>query len=140
MGITRVHVQRLALCTALAAALASPVCAQSQLNTSEARAFLGNWIMSITSDVGAMNLQLNIRDEAGKVGAQFGAPEMGPMAEVTDITKAGEQLIMNLLVDAQGQQVDVSLAITPAGDALTVDLSAAGGAFVTSAQATRAAS
>jgi hypothetical protein len=133
-------VRHLALCAALAAAVASPVSGQSQLNTADARTFLGNWVMSITSDMGAMNLQLNIRDEAGKVGAQFGAPELGPMAEVTDITKAGEQLIMNLFVDAQGQQIDVSLAITPAGEGLAVDLSAAGGAFVTSAQATRAAS
>ncbi len=139
MRLTRVHSRRLALlCTVLMAAIASPAFGQSQLDTSQAQAFLGNWVMNLTTDMGPMNLQLNIRDQGGKVGAQFGAPDLGPMAEVTDITKNGEALLMNLFIDAQGQSIDVSLSVLPDGDGLNVDLSAAGGAFVTTARATRA--
>jgi hypothetical protein len=138
MRITSVPLRHLALCAALAAALASQASAQSQLDTSEARPFLGNWVMPLSTDMGQMNLQLNIRDQAGKVGAQFGAPEMGALAEVTDITKSGELLMMNLFIDAQGQSIDIALAITPDGDGLNVDLSAAGGAFTATARATRA--
>jgi len=138
MRTTRVHARRLALCTALAAALASPVSAQ--VSTADARPFLGNWVMSINSDMGQMNLQLNIRDNSGQVGAQFGSPELGALQEVPDISKSGEQLLLALLIDAQGQSIDVSLAITPDGDGLNVDLTAAGGAFMTSARATRASS
>jgi hypothetical protein len=136
MRITRVPVQHLALCAALAAALASP--ASAQVSTADARPFLGNWVMSITSDMGQMNLQLNIRDNSGQVAAQFGSPELGALQEVPDISKAGEQLHLALFIDAQGQQIDVSMAVTPDGDGLNVDLSAAGGAFTTSARATRA--
>jgi hypothetical protein len=74
------------------------------------------------------------------VAAQFGSPALGALADVTDITKQGEQLIMNLFIDAQGQSIDISMAIVPDGDALNVDLSAAGGAFTTNARATRATS
>jgi hypothetical protein len=138
MRFTHVHARRLALCVAFVAAVASPASGQSQLDTSQAQAFLGNWVMNLTTDMGAMNLQLNIRDQGGKVGAQFGSPDLGAMSEVTDITKNGEALLMNLFVDAQGQSIDVALSIVPDGDALNVDLSAAGGAFVTTARATRA--
>jgi hypothetical protein len=136
MRITRVPVRHLALCAALAAALASP--ASAQVGTADARAFLGNWVMSITSDMGQMSLQLNIRDNGGQVGAQFGSPDLGALQEVPDISKSGEQLLLSVLIDAQGQSIDVSMAITPDGDGLNVDLTAAGGAFTTSARATRA--
>jgi len=140
MGITRVHVRRLTLCAALVAAVASPAAAQSQLDTSQAQAFLGNWVMSLVTDMGPMDLELNIRDQGGKVAAEFGSSALGPLSNVTDITKPGEQLLMSLYIDAQGQQIDVSMAIVPDGEALSVDLSAAGGAFTTNARATRAAS
>jgi hypothetical protein len=140
MKTTRVHLRRLALYAALVAAFASPASAQSQLDTSQAQAFLGNWVMSLVTDMGPMDLQLNIRDQSGKVAAEFGSPALGAMANVTDITKQGEQLLMNLFIDAQGQSIDVALGIVPDGDGLNVDLSAAGGAFTTSARATRAAS
>jgi hypothetical protein len=135
-----VHVRRLALSAALVAAVASPASAQSQLDTPQAQAFLGNWVMSLVTDMGPMDLQLNIRDQGGKVAAQFGSPALGALADVTDITKQGEQLIMNLFIEAQGQSIDISMAIVPDGDALNVDLSAAGGAFTTNARATRATS
>jgi hypothetical protein len=140
MGITRVHVRRLALCAALVAAVASPAAAQSQLDTSQAQAFLGNWVMSLVTDMGPMDLELNIRDQGGKVAAEFGSSALGALSNVTDITKQGEQLLMNLFIDAQGQSIDIALAIVPDGDGLNVDLSAAGGAFATNARATRAAS
>jgi hypothetical protein len=140
MRIARVHIQRLALCAGLVAAAVSPASAQSQLDTAQASAFLGNWMLPLVTDMGNMNLQLNIVDQGGKVAATFGDPTQGVMANVTDITRQGEQLLMNLLVDAQGQSIDVALQITPDGDGLSVDLAAMGGAFTASAKATRSAS
>ncbi len=136
MRITRVPMRYLALCAALAAALASP--ASAQVSTGDARPFVGNWVMSIDAGAGPMSLQLNIRDNSGQVALQFGSPDLGPLVEVPDISKSGEQLLLGLFIDAQGQQIDISMAITPDGDALSVDMSAAGGAFATTARATRA--
>jgi hypothetical protein len=140
MRITLVHVQRIALVAALAAAAVSPASAQSQLDTAQARAFLGNWMLPLVTDMGNMNLQLNIVDQGGKVAATFGDPTAGVMSNITDITRQGEQLVMNLMVDAQGQSIDVALQITQDGDGLNVDVNAMGGAFTASARATRAAS
>jgi hypothetical protein len=140
MRITRIHARRLALCAALVAAVASPASAQSQLDASQARAFLGNWTLPLETDMGAMTMQLNIADQGGKVAATFGAPDMGVVTDVTDITRAGEALNMNFFIDAQGQSIDIALAITPDGDGLSVNLAAMGGSFTTTARATRAAS
>lgn len=140
MRIVRVHAQRIALCFALVGAAFSPASAQSQLDTAQAQGFLGNWLVPIVSDMGNMNLQLNIVDQGGKVAATFGDPSAGVMTNVTDITRAGDQLLMNLMVDAQGQQIDVALQIARDGDGLSVDVNAMAGAFVATARATRAAS
>ena len=140
MRIARVHVQRIALCAALVAAAVSPAAAQSQLDTAQARAFLGNWMLPLVTDMGNMNLQLNIVDQGGKVAATFGDPTAGVMSNVTDITRQGELLLMNLMVDAQGQSIDVALQIAQDGDGLNVDVNAMGGAFTASARATRATS
>jgi hypothetical protein len=140
MSITRVHVQRLALCAALVGAAVSPASAQSALDTSQAQAFLGNWVLPLVTDQGNMNLQLNIVDQGGKVAATFGDPAMGIMSDVTDITRAGEQLLMNLMIDAQGQQIDIALQIARDGDGLNIDLNAMAGAFTATGRATRATS
>jgi hypothetical protein len=140
MRITRLSLQRLALCVALVAIAAVPASAQSQLDTSQASGFLGNWVVPITSDMGAMTLQLNITDQGGKVAATFGDPAMGVMSNITDITRQGEALHMNLMVDAQGQQIDVALQVARDGDGINVNVNAMGGAFVATARGTRAAS
>jgi hypothetical protein len=87
-----------------------------------------------------MTLQLNIVDQGGKVAATFGDPTQGMMANVTDITRSGEALHMNLFVDAQGQSIDVNLQLARDGEALNVSLAAMGGSFTATAVGTRASS
>ncbi len=140
MSVARVQVQRFALCLALVGAMAAPASAQSQLDTTQAQGFLGNWVIALVTDMGNMTLQLNIVDQGGKVAATFGDPAAGVMANITDITRAGEEIHMNLMVDAQGQSIDVALQLARDGDGLNVDVNAMGGAFAASAKATRAAS
>ena len=140
MRIIRLSLQRLALCIALVAIAAVPAFAQSQLDASQASAFLGNWVIPITSDMGSMNLQLNISDQAGKVAATFGDPAQGVMTNITDITRQGDALHMNMMVDAQGQQIDVALEVSRDGDGINVNVNAMAGAFVATGRGTRAAS
>lgn len=140
MRMTSIHARRLALCAALVAAVASPASAQSQLDTSQAQAFLGNWTVPLVTDMGAMTMELNIVDQGGKVAAAFGSADLGGMQDVTDITRAGESLQMNFFVDAQGQSIDIALVLTREGEELNVDLAAMGGSFTANAKATRSAS
>ena len=127
---------------ALVAALVAPhqAAAQSQLDVSQAQAFLGSWVISMDTDFGPMVINMTIDNRSGKVGASVGSPEMGGMLEVTDITRAGENLVLKYDIDAQGQMIDVSMSLTPAGENLSTVIEAAGGQFMTTATATRAQS
>ncbi|HET9948226.1 MAG TPA: hypothetical protein VFQ22_04855 [Longimicrobiales bacterium] len=138
----RLHPSGLAVVALLAALLAPRgVTAQSQLDVSEAREFLGDWTISLQTDFGPMVLQMKIEDRGGKVAATVGSPDIGGMTEVTDITKDGTSLVLRYDVDAQGQIIDVLMSLEqPTGDTLNTFIEAAGGQFQVGAVATRAAS
>jgi len=127
---------------ALVAALVAPqqAAAQSQLDVSQAQAFLGSWVINMDTDFGPMVISMTIDDRSGKVGASVGSPEMGGTLEVTDITREGENLVLKYDIDAQGQMIDVSMSLAPAGENLDTVIEAAGGQFMTTALATRAQS
>jgi len=140
MNRTILVTRRLALGLALAAAAAAPaqVSAQSELDTAQASAFLGSWVIAMDTDFGPMTISMTIEDRGGKVGANVGSPEMGGMVDVTNITREGEQLILRYDIDAQGQFIDVAMALEPAGEELTTYIEAAAGQFMATATATRA--
>jgi hypothetical protein len=81
---------------------------------------------------------MSIQDQGGKVAASVGSPEMGGTTEVTDITLQGANLVLKYDIDAQGQFIDVSMNLEPAGANLNTVIEAAGGQFTTTAVATRA--
>ena len=89
------------------------------------------------TDFGPMVINMTIDDRSGKVGASVGSPEMGGTLEVTDITREGENLVLKYDIDAQGQMIDVSMSLAPAGENLNTVITAAGGQFSTTAVATR---
>jgi len=142
MKSTLLHVRRLAVAAALLGVVFSPraVSAQSQLDTSEAAAFLGSWNISIVSDFGALEFPLELEDQGGKVAANVGSFDpSGGMTAVTDVTRSGEGLVLRYEFDAQGQTVPASLTITPDGEAFAAVFEIADGQFVVSGAATRAA-
>ena len=140
MNRTLLVTRRVAVGLALLAAVAAPgqASAQSELDTSQAQAFLGSWVIAMDTDFGPMSISMTIEDRGGKVAASVGSPEMGGTVEVTNITREGEQLILRYDIDAQGQVIDVSMALVPAGENLATNIEAAAGQFVTTATATRA--
>jgi len=131
----------LAASVAVTLALLSPAAssAQSQLDASEAQAFLGNWTVDIDSDFGPFSMDLALADQGGKVAANIGSVDLGSM-EVTNVTRDGEQLVLAWDAEAQGQVFDAMLTLVPDGDNLTANFEAAGGQFFASGVATRAAS
>lgn len=131
----------LAASVAVALALLSPAAssAQSQLDVSEAQAFLGNWTVSIDSDFGPIEMDLALADQGGKVAANVGSADLGSV-EVTNVTRDGEKLVLAWDAEAQGQVFDAMLSLVPDGENLNADFEAAGGQFFASGVATRAAS
>ena len=144
MKTTLLHVRRLAVVAALLGVVVAPraVSAQSELDASEATAFLGSWSVSFQSDFGAIEFPLELADQDGKVAATVGLPDFtgaGPGAPVavTDLSRSGEGLVLNYEFDA-GQLVAVSLTLTPDGEDLAAVFDLAGGALSLSGTAKRA--
>lgn len=122
-------------------ALLSPpaVSAQSDLDASEAQAYIGDWSVAIESDFGAFTMDLEIEDQGGKVAAAIGSPEMGgPMQDVTDIVRTGEGLTLTWDMDAQGQMVEAMMILSMDGEELSTLLSIADGQFTAAGVGTRA--
>lgn len=129
--------QKLGMGLAVALVMLSPlaVSAQSDLNASEAQAFLGSWVVAMDTDFGAFSMNVEIEDQDGKVAASIGAPDMGgPMESVSDIAKNGDDLVLTWMMDAQGQLVDAAMTMSPDGSTM---LSIADGQFMAPGEASR---
>ena len=139
MKTTLLNVRRLAVAATLLGAVFSPLnaSAQSELDASEAEAFIGAWTIALNTDFGAFDMDLKVEDQGGKVAVTIGAPTQGSMANVTDITRAGEGLVLAYEVDAQGQPFPISVTLTRDGEGLTAAFDF-GGQFSASGTGTRA--
>ena len=136
---TALHrVPRLALLAGMLGVLLCPLAAsaQSDLDTSEAEAFIGDWNLPMDSEFGSFELLLEIHDQDGRVAANIGAPDFG-MQSVSDLTKSGETLILNYDADAQGQLISVTVTLERDGENILFQLDAAEGAFSVGGTGTR---
>lgn len=120
MKTTLFHVRRLAMAAALLGVVFSPraTFAQSMLDASEAQAFLGEWSVSLDTEYGVFAMDLTIEDQGGKVAATVGSPDMGTTADVTDITRSDESLVLSYEMDAEGQLFSVSVTLALDGEDL----------------------
>lgn len=124
----------------LAVAMPSTASAQSQLDVAQAQAFLGKWVINMQTDFGPFSMDLDLADQSGKVAAKIGAPEMGGMQDVTDVTRVDDSLVLEFIANAQGQVFPVSVALVPSGETLVVLFEVGTGEFSASGIATRTAS
>ena len=145
MKSTLLHVRRLAVATALLGAVVLPraASAQSELDASEAAAFMGEWSINLESPQGPFEFPVEIADQDGKVAVNVGTPDFtgagaGAPVAVTDITRSGEGLVLSYEFDAGGQIVPVSSTLTPDGEGLAAVFDIADGAFSMSGTGTRA--
>ena len=123
-----------------AAVLPAQAAAQSQLDTTQAQAFMGKWLVDMQTDFGPFQMNLDLTDQGGKVAGSMGSPEMGGSQEVTDISKSEESLVLRFSADAQGQMIDIEVALVPNGEVLDVYFDVGQGQFSATGTATRAAS
>jgi hypothetical protein len=139
MKTTLLHVRRLAVAGALLGAVFSPAAAsaQSMLDTSEAKTFLGNWTVPLEADFGAFEMGLKIEDQGGKVAVSVTSGQGGTQ-DVTDVTRSGEGLVLIYDMDYQGQLLPVSATLTPGSDGKGFTASFDFGQFAASGTATPA--
>ena len=97
----------------------------SELDVSDAGAFIGTWTVSVESPQGPLAYALDITDVEGKVGATLNNDFLGA-ATVSDITMSEDALNLKWEADMQGQVVPLTLTLTPDGDGMKAVLDFAG--------------
>ncbi|MEX2583699.1 MAG: hypothetical protein WD766_10520 [Gemmatimonadota bacterium] len=110
--------------------------AQAPVPASEAQAFLGNWAVALDAQGQTFVLDINIQDAGGNVAAEVSS-EMGGATNVEEISKSGENLVLNYDMEAQGQQVPVEITLTAADEGLDARVDFADGMFQTTGKGTR---
>ena len=123
---------RRALMVAVLVALAIPASAfaQAGLAAADAAAFLGAWTLGLDTPQGPLSMELTIKDEGGKVGASITAEPMVPgTAKITDISKAGTNLVLKYMLEVQGMQIPTVITLTPDGDKWKANFDFASGQF-----------
>ena len=97
----------------------------SALDVSEADAFMGGWTLNFDSPQGPFAMNLDVADVSGKVAATVTNDFMGE-SQITDISKAGDNLSLKWDADVQGQTMPLTVVLTPDGDGLKASLDFAG--------------
>ena len=112
--------------------LAGPAAAgqASMLNSSEASAFMGVWVISFESPRGGTFEQtLAVRDESGKVAARIEGGRGGGN-DITDIAKDGDDLVLTFERTGRGgNPSETILTLTLDGSMINATMSVGGGQF-----------
>lgn len=108
----------------------SPLAASAQLAPADAGSFMGNWVLTLDSPQGAMEQNVVLKDEAGKVVAEMSSQMAPETQKVTDVTKDKDNLVLKFAGNFQGQSFDALITMTPDGtDKVKVSFDINGGQF-----------
>jgi hypothetical protein len=115
---------RKSLLVLLCAVMLAPAVAWAQ----DAKAFLGDWVLTIEGRRGPQERPLTIKDTGGKLSAELGGGRGGPVT-ITDVTVTGNEATLKWSQDMQGNSVPVVMTLTLKDGALTVKQDMANGQF-----------
>jgi len=108
----------------LSAVLIAPVVAVAQ----DAKAFLGEWVLTVEGRRGPQERPLTIKDTGGKLSAELGGGRGGPVT-ITDVTVKGNEATLKWNQETPQGAVDVVMTLTLKDGTLTVKQDFAGGQF-----------
>ena len=94
----------------------------------DAKAFLGDWVLTIEGRRGPQERPLTIKDTGGKLSAELGGGRGGPVT-ITDVTVKGPEAILKWNQETPQGPIDVVMTLTLKDGALTVKQDLAGGQF-----------
>ena len=115
---------RKSLLVLLCAIMLAPSVAWAQ----DAKAFLGDWVLTLEGRRGPQERPLTIKDAGGKLSAELGGGRGGPVT-ITDVTVKGSEATLKWTQDVQGNSVPVVMTLTLKDGTLTVKQDMAGGQF-----------
>jgi hypothetical protein len=111
----------------LAAVLIAPVVAVAQ----DAKAFLGEWLLTVEGRRGPQERPLTIKQTDGKLSAELGGGRGGPVT-ITDVTVKGNEATLKWNQETPQGSLPVVMTLTMKDGALAVKQDFAGGQFTSS--------
>ena len=118
-----------ALCTVMGSAVRAQ--AAAAVTPADAGKFMGTWLITLDSPQGPFTLTMTLTDTEGKVACELASDAMGTQ-KVSDVSKAGEDLVLKYQGDFQGQAFAAKVTLTPVDDKLGVVFDIMDGQFTMS--------
>ena len=115
---------RKSLLVLLCAVMLAPSIAWAQ----DAKAFLGDWVLTIEGRRGPQERPLTIKQDGGKLSAELGGGRGGPTT-ITDVTVKGSEATLKYTKTTGQGDIPVVMTLTLKDGALTVKQDMAGGQF-----------
>jgi hypothetical protein len=115
---------RKSLTVLLVAVMLAPAVAWAQ----DAKAFLGDWVLTVEGRRGPQERPLTIKEDGGKLSAVLGGGRGGDVT-ISDVTVKGNEATLKWSQDMQGNSIPVVMTLTLKDGALTVKQDMAGGQF-----------
>ena len=107
---------KLAVMLAVFATLGQAARAQeSSVKSDEVSKFMGAWALTLDSPQGSFVMNFTLSDKDGKAVGEL-TSDIAPPQPVTDIAKAGDDLVLKYMGNFQGQSFDAKITLTPEGD------------------------
>lgn len=111
----------------LSAVLIAPVVAVAQ----DAKAFVGDWLLTVEGRRGPQERPLTLKDTDGTLSAELGGGRGGPVT-ITDVTVKGSEATLKWNQETPQGSLPVTMTLTLKDGALTVKQDFAGGRFTSS--------
>jgi len=97
------------------------------LKSADAKAWLGDWTLTVEGGRGPQERTLTIKDAGGNVAATFGGGRGGPI-EIADVSRSGSDLVLKFKQQGRGGEQDIVLTLMMQADGtLKLTQAAAGG-------------
>lgn len=111
----------------ICAVMLAPAVAWAQ----DAKAFLGDWVLTVEGRRGPQERPLTIKEAGGKLSAVLGGGRGGDVT-IDDVTVKGNEATLKWSQDMQGNAIPIVMTLTLKDGALTVKQDMAGGQFTQS--------
>jgi hypothetical protein len=134
MRKSRRTVVAVALCVLTGSVLRAQ--APAPLAPADAGKFMGAWILNLETPQGPFAMTMTLTDSNGKVACEL-TSDMMPAQQVTDVSKAGNDLVLKYQGDFQGQAFAAKITLTPVDDKLGVTFDVNDGQFMMSGVGTK---
>ena len=98
------------------------------LDVSEAQPFIGTWVVTMETPRGSAEQTIILSDVGGKVAARMEGGRGGGV-DITEVSKDGDDLLLEFERSFQGQSIDIELTLSLDGDMLHATQDIGGGQF-----------